>query len=441
MESVREPCVLESREHAAILLENYDSVRERWNIPKRERFWNAVAIAHAVGRKGQGVRIAIIDGTFDIRMNQIARRTRIHRPMPEPGGREHGTAVALLMTEVAPEAEFDLYEVCTPNGVPQYQEVCKAVAEATRNGADIISLSLGRYQTHEQDRKRHGGQVPKHYLGQLSDQVAENACELCREASAAMVRGVYTVAAAGNNSKLVLCPARSSDVIGCGFHHGIPDLIETPDGDGTIEANVGTPPAQSNFVDFTIEEIAGVLGTSFATPLFAAFLALCEEREHIPAFFKSLYTASGASMLEVRLRQQPRREDLIEIIEQLYRDAYESLPHTHSDDMNPCPECSLFAETVYANWGRFLLNIGNVEAAEWLLRIGHTVLPRSPHVTANLGSIVHSQARAEYGQERQRLFDEAENLYREACEYVAQDKTRAMYLATLGSIALERNES
>ena len=63
------------------------------------------------------------------------------------------------------DAELHLYEVCDTEGHPDYDAVCTGVGEAARNGADIISLSLGRYQSHEEDRARHGGASPGPFDG------------------------------------------------------------------------------------------------------------------------------------------------------------------------------------------------------------------------------------------------------------------------------------
>ncbi len=429
-----EPCALESVESAEKLLQLYDKDTQTWGYQKRERFWDAVTIAHQQSRRGRGVSIAIVDGSFDLAYDSIARRATFHDPTPAPGGLAHGTAVALLVAEVAPEAELHLYEVCDPDGVPIYARICEAIAAAAERSADIVTLSVGRYQTHDQDPDRHGGSAPVAYSGSGGSIEPGSECELCRVAAEAAKDGISVVAAAGNRNDLVFCPSRSDAAIACGFRVASQHRMPTPDGGWTVEAAASAPEHQGRWLDFDLQQAPGVLGTSYATPLIAGFLALCEQRDTIPGFLECGREASAATLHERMLSNGLVDESHLPAIRERYRRAFEVLPHQHDIEDDPCPECSLFAEIAYANRGRFFLHTGRMEEARRLLLIGRSVLPRSPHVAGNLGAVLRHQADGESEVEARRaLLEEAEGLYESASASASEESARDRY----GSMAEE----
>ncbi len=423
-------CTLESADSAEALLERYDPGHGTWGYPKKERFWDAVSVAHSLERWGQGVRLAVIDGSFDVAVPSLARQMRVHRPAPTPAAVAHGTAVALLASEVAPQAELLLYEVCDPSGTPVYDEVCRAIEAAVDDGAHIISLSLGSHVPYRTDADLHGGVASAFFSGEPNPRAVED-CPLCRAAEAAHEKGVTVVAAAGNSRDFVLCPARSSAVMGCGFQTGTHQVRPTDDGGSTTEAGADLPTRQSRRVDFTLEQADGLLGTSFATPLIGAFLALLNDRSELPAFLASLNQASAASFAEVLI---PSGMMELATVRTLYEQAAGLHPHRHATGDGPCPACSLFGEVLYANYGRFLLNTHQTAAAESLLRIAVEVAPRSPNVIANLAATLwHGSADAPPPERTARL-QQAVALYRRALEYTSAPERQATYRTALAHI-------
>lgn len=430
------PCRLQSPAAAEALLEQYDRDTRDWTYEKRERFWAAVDIAHESGIVGDGTRIAIIDGSFDTKIEAIADRVAYHSPTEQPGGLTHGTAVALLVVEVAPRSELLLFEVCDPSGIPQYEAICTAVEQAVENGAHVISLSLGRYELATSDPARHGGRSPGLYQG-TADELGDSTCELCRVTELAAARGVIVVAAAGNQADLVMCPARSSAVVGCGFHSGMQTARPASDGGQSVQASATVPGQQSQVIDFTLEQPPGVLGTSFATPLLAGFAALFADRSEVLGFLSAELTASAASVMQNLLDDEVIDRSLLPEVAKMYRNALAHLPHRHETSDPPCPECSLFGETTYANYGRFLFFSRDFGTAEALLRVGRSAAPRSPHVAANLAALLIERGRhTDEVTEQLELLKEAGALYTAALENVSDGPAKDMYEAQLERLAV-----
>ncbi len=105
---------------------------------------------HAAGIKGDGVKVAIIDGGFigyeallgtDLPATIIAKNFTDGEA--DPGdvdtGTEHGTACAEIIHDIAPEADLYLIKIATN------LDLQEAVTYAIAQGVDIISTSLGWY--------------------------------------------------------------------------------------------------------------------------------------------------------------------------------------------------------------------------------------------------------------------------------------------------------
>jgi hypothetical protein len=59
-------------------------------------------------------------------------------------GEKHGTAVALLIAEVAPDAKLDFYGICDRYGQPQPGPLKHALELAAASDVNIINISAGR---------------------------------------------------------------------------------------------------------------------------------------------------------------------------------------------------------------------------------------------------------------------------------------------------------
>jgi subtilisin len=153
----------------------------------------AVLCPKPSGKKGAGVRIAIIDtGTDEAEGLNIARGVNMTGVEPNDrwsdNGSGHGTHVAGIVSRVVPGAELHIYRVfAAADGSAGEIAISKAIRDAVDNGCDIINLSLG----------------------QDTEPLA-----ISRQTRRARQLGVVCVAAAGNDGMgPVVYPARSSHML------------------------------------------------------------------------------------------------------------------------------------------------------------------------------------------------------------------------------------
>ena len=133
---------------------------------------------HSAGVKGQGVKVAVIDGGFK-------RADKLSRDMPGfwwvdftgegiyAGDSVHGTACAEIIHDVAPEAELYLYKTGDMVDFENAKDRC------IRNGIDIINYSSGWFGTGIGDGRG-------------------IACDIVNDAAD---NGILWVSSAGNNAK------------------------------------------------------------------------------------------------------------------------------------------------------------------------------------------------------------------------------------------------
>lgn len=102
---------------------------------------------HAAGFRGEGVDVAVVDSGFK---GRIAARNNGDLPNPlltknycdagldgGSGGTTHGTGVAEIVYDIAPEA--DLWLICVDNSL----DLAKAISWMGQNGIDVFNASLG----------------------------------------------------------------------------------------------------------------------------------------------------------------------------------------------------------------------------------------------------------------------------------------------------------
>jgi hypothetical protein len=73
---------------AEMILAAYDRDSGRWSLAKDDPFWSAVASAHSLARRGEGKRIAVVDGGFDMSIAASSRSKGVQGHGAWPG---HGT--------------------------------------------------------------------------------------------------------------------------------------------------------------------------------------------------------------------------------------------------------------------------------------------------------------------------------------------------------------
>ena len=131
-----------SYEHATKLSieDQFDCTSETWKQPFQGPLWSVVSHAQRSGLSGKGRTVAVIDSGFDLGINRLnvaslgscAQESQVGGPV------QHGTLVALLINEVAPEATLDLYEVSMA-GEPSAILIEKALTCCGDEEAQLLS--------------------------------------------------------------------------------------------------------------------------------------------------------------------------------------------------------------------------------------------------------------------------------------------------------------
>ena len=387
---------LEGQGASGELLARYDAGADLWALPRDGRFWSAVDVARRVGRRGQGRTIAIIDGSVDASIPRLAERAVIHSvadaPSDEPT--DHGTVVSLLASTVAPDADLEIYETYRL-GRPDRSSVKQALAAVGESNADIVALSFGSAEPTVELWASRDEFLREHPTRGPSRKWFDDDCPLCRWTTNVAEAGKMVVAAGGNDAGSIFCPARAASVISTGFSVENRFLVH---GDREFSSSEPTDAFSSSiFIDFTLGQFPGALGTSYAAPLFAGFLALCEDLGIISDFIEARHVASTAESYH-----REANEGVSTILPQWALDTFAAAlklsPHSHSasDGPSPCPECTLFCEDLYVNYGLSLMEQRRGREAEELLRTASMLTPVSPHAFANLGVLYHNRALAAF---------------------------------------------
>lgn len=375
---------------ATSLLQSYDVTTDKWAFPQEGEFWRAIRAAHERGIRGKGCRIAIIDSAFDLTIPRLKQRASgVIKEWAAPSeSTDHGTAVALLVCEVAPDAEIDFYSV-GEHGHPDERLLLKALGLVAQSDAKLVNLSLGR----------RADKAPV----KAANSNPEAHCDICKAAQAASLGGRLLVAAVGNRRGQASCPARDKSVLGIGFQTVKSSLYQTDEG-GTAETSEWKDPSynQAYAAKYTLVQPEGVLGSSFATPLATGALALCDDLTQIPPLFEALRLAGDAELFHDFLHQGDSRA--VDVTRGTYLKALSKLPHRHGAQSagDPCTMCSIFAQGLYVNAGLFFLEIGDLDNATDLLRAARWLAPWSPHALANHATLLRVKAQVEYEQTQDR---------------------------------------
>ena len=394
---------LEALSSSAEILNGYDLATDQWRFQRDSDFWKAVYHAHDLGRRGQGQRVAIIDSGCNLAIPRLGRRVdKVRKLVPgasdnDPQG--HGTAVALLISEVAPDSIIDIYQVTADDGKPDESATIEAIREAARSSATVINISMGRRE------ELHIGSDASHNpseegeSGNSSHISEEHPCSLCGAASAAAESGKLVFAAVGNSLSHTYCPARAPNVVAVGFQR---QERVVPAREKEIFSLV--PVAhQAIDSDLMLLGALGVLGSSFACPLYAGVGALgltqSELWQFITSYKQRVFPLMFHAQVDTVMGGVGRApKDLIENIDRGYWKSLSSLPHSHCDlqselrpdaprsDPSTCPFCGIFADLQYINFGYWLYSTKHVRKAIDLLGATRALCPWSARPVAFEGS-------------------------------------------------------
>ena len=226
--------------------------------------------ARAKGYTGQGVTIAMIDGTVDTSAPELAgANITVKTPCAykeDNASKTHATAIASILVSnnygVAPDATLVAYSVPTKQATKL--DECKqdrsglkgtpygAIEMALNDGAQIISISRS---DNSKDSKAQKWAIAR-----------------------AMARGVIIVGPAGNDAKdeNEVSYARWSGTVGVSAIDASGQLASYSSwGQGVVAAGIGGPVKARDYETGTIKDVQG---TSISTPIVAGQIALARSR-------------------------------------------------------------------------------------------------------------------------------------------------------------------
>jgi Subtilase family len=248
--------------------------------------------AHAISRNfGAGIKVAVIDTGLDLSHPALANnlapssewRDYVDNdtvPNDDSGinvssakAYGHGTAVSGIILQIAPKVTILPLRVLSPTGKGNLDNVVKAIDYAISNGVQIINLSLGSIKS---------------------------SLSLSQEIAYAKTKGVYVIAAAGNNGKDADYPAKdSSQDQMSGYLFGIGSIDDKEALSSFSARGEGVyafAPGEKIYTLYPNNRVTYATGTSFATPLVTGAFALAMSELTSVTDRPQLGTAFGSSL-------------------------------------------------------------------------------------------------------------------------------------------------
>jgi len=239
-------------------------------VPQNTQVWNRINLQQAqllAPKLGAGVTVAVIDTGLDL--NHSAFQGALSDPstwqdfyandaVPQDegtlgvGGYGHGTNVAGIILQVAPQAKIMPLRVLGPDGSGDVATVARAIDWAVAKGAKIINLSLGSTD---------------------NSKVVQDAV------TRATAQNVLVLSSAGNaNVSQITYPAANAELKGTGNNAlsvGSVDLSDTKSSFSNYASQLEVvAPGENVYAPAPGELLAAWSGTSQATPMAAGGLAL-----------------------------------------------------------------------------------------------------------------------------------------------------------------------
>ena len=256
--------------------------------------------AHTIAKNfGSGIKVAVIDTGVDLShpalVSNLAPSSEWRDyvdndtvPNDDAGvnlnsakAYGHGTAVSGIILQIAPKVTILPLRVLDPKGKGNLENVVKAIDYAILNGVQIINLSLGSFKP---------------------------SFSLTQEIAYAKTKGVYIIAAAGNNGKNSDYPAKDSsqDQVS-GFLFGIGSIDDKEALSSFSARGEGVyafAPGEKVYTLYPSNRVTYATGTSFSTPLVTGAFALAMSELADVADRPQLGAAFGGSLEYDRIWQK-----------------------------------------------------------------------------------------------------------------------------------------
>jgi Subtilase family len=417
-------------------------------IDKTGVFWEAVRVAAEGGKTGRGQRIAVLDSGFDMDIEAlagIASPGSVTTAATVDRSGHHGTVVALLIHEVAPDAELLLLDV---NPLSR-ASVGAALAMALSLDADIVNMSL-EFSSDCPRAPKSGYDISvvlaedpgvQPFLRNLDIWVkstepfepggCRRTCELC-----AALKGLspkpLVVSAAGNVFEIA-CPACHDRCVGVGFE--AQTIVHTGDGN-LLARNLPYGFSQNLVTEISIPQPAGFFGTSFASPLIAGFAAVVNSEDFLQ-LARMPFAMAPISILLQRIQQSGRgtatqAEAVFEGFRRLTAEVPRSHHHWEEGPFVPCAVCSLFMVDWYRDFLDILTGSGRAGAAVHVGAAAELVLPNSAAVTGNFAVAARTLAAStDDPSDKRRLLEVAADRFRRAERLLGGDSMFAAQAAAV----------
>ncbi len=235
--------------------------------------WNLLDVSggqRLASALGRGVRVAIIDTGVDISHPGLAGHLDVASgwdyvgadavPQEENSATTgyssaygHGTAVAGVILQIAPNVTVVPYRVLNPSGKGKLSDVIMAINAAVKSGAKVINMSLG---------------------------TTTASAALSAAVSSAIRSGAMVVASSGNSGdNKVTYPARSSGEMQASLGGGLisvgsENLAQQKSSFSTYGSLDLLAPAEAVKTTFPGNKFTRATGTSFAAPMVSGEVAL-----------------------------------------------------------------------------------------------------------------------------------------------------------------------
>jgi len=431
----------------------YDPDTGELHIERQGDFWDAVEIARAGGATGRGRTVAVIDCGFDTTVERL--RVAAGVAVAEDGDARrhgwHGTVVALLVNEIAPDAHLVLVDAAGPDGGLSRSRVGEILRSSAVRRADVVNLSMefvseSRPAAVDVDFAVLLGADPprESFLRELVTwrdhsgiygSGCEFPCAICAAVDALDPRTLVVTVAGNLPDRTAVCPSAHPRAIGLGFENRPTAFVDEMT---TVGAATPDDFSQNLRVELSVPQPRGFLGTSFAAPLVSGFAALLADPAEMAALTRLRAGLAPLMNLSSSLRGRPSiSHELAGTVLAGFAAYADGFPEAHQHwrvpRPDPCAPCALFLHDWYRNYTAVVAVL--TEPAAAVVRCGNAalVLPTSADVACNHGVALRAFAATmpDGSADRRRCLELAADEYRRALARQPRNGTAAAGLAAI----------